>query len=88
MTTTRSDADPDTMTREEAVAWLHRVDAELYRTPRGGADGPVWVAVVRVPRPGARAGRLIVALGGTLQEAATAAASQWHVLHESARRVH
>jgi hypothetical protein len=64
------------MTADEAIAWLRQVDGELYRTPRGTGDRAAWVAVVRAPRP-ARASRLIVALGESLEEATSTAARQW-----------
>jgi hypothetical protein len=69
------------MTPEQAVSWLRDVDGELYRTKPGRGGRKAWVAVVRAPRPGTSAspgaGRLIVALGETLQEAASAAARRW-----------
>jgi len=67
------------MTPEQAVSWLRDVDGELYRTKPGRGGRKAWVAVVRAPRAETSlgAGRLIVALGETLQEAASAAAHQW-----------
>ena len=53
----------DTMTRDEAMAWLEQVEGELYRTPGPRTGGEAWVAVVRTPGQGARRGQLIVALG-------------------------
>jgi hypothetical protein len=71
---------PDTFTTEEAVSWLRSVDGELYRTPPGRHSTRAWIAVVRTPRFGTRRGRLILALGNTALEAATAAASQWRAV--------
>ena len=67
------------MTAEQAVDWLRDVDGELFRTRPGRGGREAWVAVVRAPRPGARAGnaRLIVALGETLEEATSVAAHRW-----------
>jgi hypothetical protein len=62
------------MTAEEAVQWLREVDGELYRTRPGRRGREAWVAVVRAPQ---QTPRLIVAMGETLQEAASAAALQW-----------
>lgn len=76
------------MSREEARRWLRNVDAELYRTPRGGEAGEAWVAVVRTPRGPTRDEKLIIALGGSMQEAATAAASQWRQVWEAIGRLH
>jgi hypothetical protein len=72
---------------EEAASWLRSVDGELYRTPRGSHADRAWVAVVRTPRFGTERGRLIVALGDTSVEAATAAASEWLAVWNRAPRV-
>lgn len=74
-----SDADESgrSMTPEEAVAWLRSVDGELYRAPGGRGATRAWVAVVRTPAEGSRTGKLIVALGETALDAASAAASEW-----------
>ena len=74
MSGSRTGAQP--MTADEAIAWLRQVDGELYRTPRGAGERAAWVAVVRAPRA-ARASRLIVALGESLEEATATAARQW-----------
>ena len=68
---------PETFTTEEAVSWLHSVDGELYRTPPGRHASRAWIAVVRTPRFGTQRPQLILALGDSALEAATAAASQW-----------
>jgi hypothetical protein len=78
----------DKMTPEEAVAWLEQVDGELYRTPAQPTGRAAWVAVVRTPARGARRGRLIVALGDSLQEATNAAASQWRECWRTLSEVH
>lgn len=79
---------PPEMSRDEAVQWLHEVEGELYRTPRSHAEGTAWVAVVRTPRSGPEPGKLIIALGETLQEAATAAASQWRSVWRTISELH
>ncbi len=71
---------PETFTIEEAVSWLHSVDGELYRTPRSRHATRAWIAVVRTPRWGTQRGQLILALGNSALEAATAAASQWRAI--------
>jgi len=71
---------PDTFTIEEAASWLRSVDGELYRMPSGRHANRAWIAVVRTPRWGTQRGQLIVALGDTALEAATAAASQWRAV--------
>lgn len=72
---------PAAMTAEQAARWLRDVDGLLYRTKPGRSGREAWVAVVHAPRDptgaGVHAARLIVALGETLQEAASAAAHEW-----------
>jgi len=68
---------PETFNTEEAVSWLRSVDGELYRTPPSRHAVRAWIAVVRTPRWGTQRGQLILALGNTAHDAATAAASQW-----------
>jgi hypothetical protein len=71
---------PETFTTEEAVTWLRSVDGDLYRTPTDRHAARAWIAVVRTPRWGTQREQLILALGNTALEAATAAASQWCAL--------
>jgi hypothetical protein len=76
------------MTEAEAMTWLRQVDGELYRTPPGRHRSEAWVAVVRAPETGARKPKTIVALGGTFQEATSAAASQWRELFRGLGPLH
>ena len=64
----------------EALEWLREVGGELFRTPQQRSGREAWVAVVRVPAPLAKRRPMIVGLGATLEEAANAAAAQWHAL--------
>jgi hypothetical protein len=77
---------PQTFTIEQAVSWLRSVDGDLYRTPPSRDARRAWVAVVRTPRFGTRRGQLIIAMGDTALEAASAAASQWRAVWESVPR--
>lgn len=79
---------PSVMTAEEAVSWLRGVDGELYRTPPGRRGREAWVAVVRTPSCGSRASQTIVALGETLEEAASTAARKWHRVFREVGRLH
>ncbi len=65
------------MTLEEATQWLKQVDGQLYRRPRPGHKEDMWIAVVHTPGIGGPHGRLIIALGETLQEAASVAEVRW-----------
>ena len=68
------------MTQEQAILWLQQVGGALYHSPRSEGGQTTWVAVVRTPWTGARRGKLIIALGSSMQEAAAAAEDQWQKL--------
>lgn len=68
------------MTQREALDWLQEVEGQLYRNNRHTSGRDAWVAVVRTPRDVGRRGKIIVALGGSMEEATTAAAHQWQTL--------
>jgi hypothetical protein len=76
------------MTRSEAIAWLRAVDGELYRTPPGRRGRRAWVAVVTTPADGTGSQQRIIALGETLQEAASSAAAQWRAACTAPQRLH
>jgi hypothetical protein len=76
------------MTRSEAIAWLRAVDGELYRTPPGRRGRRAWVAVVTTPATGSAPQQRIIALGETLQEAASSAAVQWRAACAPTERLH
>ncbi len=65
------------MTNHEAAEWLRQVDGRLFRTPEKEDGAQAWVAMVRTPRAGLESGKLIIALGASMLEATTAAATQW-----------
>ena len=76
------------MTPEEAEHWLRQVEGKLFRTPPRNGRQNAWVAVVETPRNGGRRGRLIVALGGSMEEATDAAEHQWRAVIEGNGRPH
>ena len=76
------------MTNIEALNWLLQVDGRLFQTKAKSAKADAWVAVVRVPGTGARKGKLIVALGGSAEEATTAAEGQWQELWKDISKLH
>ncbi len=76
------------MTNIEALNWLLQVDGRLFQTKAKSAKPDAWVAVVRVPGTGARTGKLIVALGGSAEEATTAAEGQWQILWKDISKLH
>ena len=65
------------MGTEEAIAWLREVEGRLYRSGPDAAGRTAWVAVVGTPGRAGERGKLIVAVGGTLAEAATSAEAEW-----------
>ena len=76
------------MTSSEAMSWLQDVDGRLYRTKKKTAKPDAWVAVVRVPGTGARAGKLIIALGESASEATSAAEDTWQTLWSDLSNMH
>ncbi len=74
------------MTLEQAVSWLRQVGGELYQSP--GKGNTAWVAVVRTPPLATRRGKLIIALGSSMQEATAAAESQWQKLWQDLDPAH
>ncbi len=76
------------MTNIEALNWLLQVDGRLFQTKAKSAKADAWVAVVRVPGAGASKAKLIVALGGSAEEATTAAEGQWQILWKDISKLH
>lgn len=76
------------MGTEEALSWLREVEGRLYRSGPDPGGHSAWVAVVRTPgAPGGR-GKLIIALGDTLEEATGTALTQWQRLWRALGPVH
>jgi hypothetical protein len=73
---------------DEAVAWLREVGGRLYRSGPDAAGRSAWVAVVRAPGPVGTPGKLVIAFGDTLAEAATAAEEQWRELWTALGPIH
>ena len=76
------------MTNIEALNWLLQVDGRLFQTKAKSSKPDAWVAVVRVPGTGARKGKLIVALGGSAEDATKAAEGQWQTLWKDISKLH
>ena len=77
----RSDVDwldePVLLTEREALGWLRQVDGSVYRDRHQGDANNAWVAVVRTPSANGRAGKIILAFGESLLDAAGAAEAEW-----------
>jgi hypothetical protein len=76
------------MTLEEALGWLRQVRGQLYRNSRPPSGTEDWVAVVRTPRNGGRNGKLIIAVGSSMEEAAAAAEDQWQEVWQEMSQTH
>ena len=76
------------MTPEQAMSWLQQVGGELYQSRHTREGRTAWVAVVRTPQLAARRGKLIIALGSTMQEATAAAEDQWQKLWQELGAAH
>lgn len=76
------------METDEAIGWLREVRGQLYRNRPHPNGQNAWVAVVRTPRRGLRNGRLIIALGDTMEDAARAARGQWRRLEFARATLH
>ncbi len=68
------------MTQEEAVEWLTAVNGQLYKSSLTIDKPESWVAVVRTESSTSENAKLIIALGETMQDATSAAISQWRDL--------
>jgi hypothetical protein len=73
------------VTPDQALSWLQQVGGALYHSRNAEPANTAWVAVVRTPATGADRGKLIIALGSTMQEAASAAEDQWQRLWRDSR---
>jgi hypothetical protein len=73
------------VTQDQALSWLQQVGGALYHSRNAEPGNTAWVAVVRTPALGARRGKLIIALGSSMQEAACAAEEQWDRLWRDLR---
>ena len=76
------------MGTEEALRWLSEVEGSLYRSGPDAGGRSAWVAVVRTPGAPGRRGKLIVALGDTLEEAADTALAHWQRLWRALGPIH
>ena len=76
------------MKSAEALSWLRQVKGQLYRNKKHATGKEAWVAVVRTPQGGPRKGKLIIALGESMEEATSSAEGQWQQLWENHGPVH
>ncbi|MCG8589964.1 MAG: hypothetical protein MJE66_11805 [Proteobacteria bacterium] len=76
------------MKREEAVEWLRQVSGTVYHNPSEPEGPNAWVAVVRAPAVRGRRGKLILAFGKSLEQAASHAESQYQELWSDSAVLH
>lgn len=81
------EADRETMETEPmldseqaALRWLKQVDATVYHNRNQADDENAFVAVVETPAANGRVGKIILAFGESIHEAANAAETQWNSL--------
>ena len=72
--------EPVLTTEQAALRWLKQVEGTVYHNRNGADSGNAWVAVVRTPAANGRTGKIILAFGESIQEAAGAAESEWNTL--------
>lgn len=70
------------------MAWLREVEGRLFRSGPDALGRSHWVAVVRTPPLGQARGKLIIAIGETLEEATSTAEAQWRALWGVLGRLH
>jgi hypothetical protein len=73
---------------DEAMAWLRQVEGRLYRSGPDPEGRTAWVAVVRTPGAGGSRGKLIIAVGATLEEATGSAEEQGQRLWQALSPLH
>lgn len=84
-----SDAEATVLASEQAaLRWLRQVDGTVYHN-RNDADGEnAFVAVVRTPAAQGKTGKIILAFGESIQEAAGAAEQEWTTVWSSISVTH
>ena len=70
------------------MEWLREVEGRLFRSGPDELGRSAWVAVVRAPGRAPVRGKLIIAMGDTLEQAATAAETQWQLLWSALGPLH
>jgi hypothetical protein len=76
------------MSEREALRWLRQVDGAIYHNRHQGYDEDTWVAVVQTPAAPGSIGKVIMAFGETVEEAACAAEAQWHQVWGELSTIH
>lgn len=72
--------EPVLANEQEALRWLKQVDGTVYHNRNQADDENAFVAVVRTPSANGSVGKIILAFGESIQEAAGAAEEQWNSL--------
>jgi hypothetical protein len=64
-------------TERDALRWLHQVNGTVYQNHQDHSGENAWVAVVRTPSANGNVGKIILAFGETIRDAAGAAEEEW-----------
>ncbi len=65
---------------QDALRWLKQVEGTVYHNRQDTNGDNAWVAVVRTPAANGNVGKIILAFGETIQDAAGAAEEEWNTL--------
>lgn len=79
---------PTTMEDDRALAWIEQVGGIVYRQRDGCEAESCWVAVIRTPATRGGTGKIILACGESLTDAACAAEAQWDEIWGALSSVH
>lgn len=80
--------EPVLASEQEALRWLKQVDGTVYHNRNQADDENAFVAVVHTPSANGRVGKIILAFGESVQEAAGAAEEQWNSLWQDLSSSH
>jgi len=73
---------------QHALRWLEQVAGTVYHNRQDLECEKAWVAVVRTPAAHGNAGKIIMAFGETIEEAAGAAEEEWNSLWSGLSATH
>ncbi len=76
------------MSEQDALRWLKQVDGTVYHNRQDNSGENAWVAVVRTPGANGKVGKIILAFGESIQEAAGAAEEEWNTLWSGISATH
>jgi hypothetical protein len=86
---TAAESDEKYLTSEQdALHWLKQVNGTVYHNRQDDSGDNAWVAVVRTPAANGNVGKIILAFGESIQDAAGAAEEEWNALWSGLSATH